>query len=49
VGGATIVERAAVLTHGSGRFWSELVLFLASSDNMDIHAEMLKASGEFMT
>jgi hypothetical protein len=37
-----------VLTHGSGRFWLELVLFLASSDNVDIRAEMLKANGEFM-
>jgi hypothetical protein len=39
---------AWVLTHGSGRFWPELVLFLASSDNVDIRAEMLKANGEFM-
>jgi hypothetical protein len=30
-------------------FWTELVLFLAPSDNVDIHAEMLGAGGEFMT
>uniref|UniRef100_A0ACD5TF43 Uncharacterized protein n=1 Tax=Avena sativa TaxID=4498 RepID=A0ACD5TF43_AVESA len=30
-------------------FWAELVLFLAPSDNVDAHAEMLGAGGEFMT
>uniref|UniRef100_J3M8Q5 DUF4220 domain-containing protein n=1 Tax=Oryza brachyantha TaxID=4533 RepID=J3M8Q5_ORYBR len=30
-------------------FWAEFVLFLAPSDNVDIHAEMLGAGGEFMT
>ncbi|KQK05512.2 hypothetical protein BRADI_2g20430v3 [Brachypodium distachyon] len=30
-------------------FWAELVLFLAPSDNVDVHAEMLGAGGEFMT
>lgn len=30
-------------------FWGELILFLAPSDNADIHAEMLAAGGEFMT
>ncbi|RLN29327.1 uncharacterized protein C2845_PM05G32800 [Panicum miliaceum] len=30
-------------------FWIELLLFLAPSDNVDIHAEMLGAGGEFMT
>ncbi|KAL6841509.1 hypothetical protein ACP4OV_028652 [Aristida adscensionis] len=30
-------------------FWTELVLFLAPSDDVDIHAEMLGAGGEFMT
>ncbi|XP_062231817.1 uncharacterized protein LOC133929185 [Phragmites australis] len=30
-------------------FWTELVLFLAPSDNVDIHGEMLGAGGEFMT
>lgn len=30
-------------------FWVELVLFLAPFDNVDIHAEMLGAGGEFMT
>ncbi|KAF8715854.1 hypothetical protein HU200_026808 [Digitaria exilis] len=30
-------------------FWTELLLFLAPSDNVDIHAEMLGAGGEFMT
>ncbi|KAL6610467.1 hypothetical protein ACP70R_040436 [Stipagrostis hirtigluma subsp. patula] len=30
-------------------FWTELMLFLAPSDNVDIHAEMLGAGGEFMT
>jgi hypothetical protein len=30
-------------------FWLELVLFLAPSDNVDIHGEMLGAGGEFMT
>uniref|UniRef100_A0A8I6XVE3 DUF4220 domain-containing protein n=1 Tax=Hordeum vulgare subsp. vulgare TaxID=112509 RepID=A0A8I6XVE3_HORVV len=30
-------------------FWAEFILFLAPSDNVDIHAEMLGAGGEFMT
>lgn len=30
-------------------FWGEFVLFLAPSDNAEIHAEMLAAGGEFMT
>ncbi|KAM0844938.1 hypothetical protein ACQ4PT_056728 [Festuca glaucescens] len=30
-------------------FWGEFILFLAPSDNADIHAEMLAAGGEFMT
>ncbi|CAL4908989.1 unnamed protein product [Urochloa decumbens] len=30
-------------------FWTEFLLFLAPSDNVDIHAEMLGAGGEFMT
>uniref|UniRef100_A0ACD6AM63 Uncharacterized protein n=2 Tax=Avena sativa TaxID=4498 RepID=A0ACD6AM63_AVESA len=30
-------------------FWGEFILFLAPSDNTDIHAEMLAAGGEFMT
>jgi hypothetical protein len=30
-------------------FWEEFILFLAPSDNADIHAEMLAAGGEFMT
>jgi hypothetical protein len=30
-------------------FWGEFILFLAPSDNDDIHAEMLAAGGEFMT
>uniref|UniRef100_A0ACD5VPF4 Uncharacterized protein n=2 Tax=Avena sativa TaxID=4498 RepID=A0ACD5VPF4_AVESA len=30
-------------------FWGEFILFLAPSDNADIHAEMLATGGEFMT
>ncbi|VAH96898.1 unnamed protein product [Triticum turgidum subsp. durum] len=30
-------------------FWAEFILFLAPSDNVDIHTEMLGAGGEFMT
>ncbi|EAY82398.1 hypothetical protein OsI_37611 [Oryza sativa Indica Group] len=30
-------------------FWAEFILFLAPSDNVDIHVEMLGAGGEFMT
>ncbi|KAI4969274.1 hypothetical protein ZWY2020_000188 [Hordeum vulgare] len=30
-------------------FWAEFILFLAPSDNTEIHAEMLAAGGEFMT
>ncbi|EMS56826.1 hypothetical protein TRIUR3_33020 [Triticum urartu] len=30
-------------------FWAEFILFLGPSDNVDIHAEMLGAGGEFMT
>ncbi|KAJ1256182.1 hypothetical protein BS78_K067900 [Paspalum vaginatum] len=30
-------------------FWAELVLFLAPSDNADIHAEHLATGGEFIT
>ena len=30
-------------------FWIEFLLFLAPSDNVDIHTEMLGAGGEFMT
>lgn len=30
-------------------FWEGFILFLAPSDNADIHAEMLAAGGEFMT
>jgi hypothetical protein len=30
-------------------FWGEFILFLAPSDNDDIHAEMLATGGEFMT
>jgi hypothetical protein len=30
-------------------FWTEFLLFLAPSDNVDTHAEMLGAGGEFMT
>jgi hypothetical protein len=30
-------------------FWAEFVLFLAPSDNAEIHAEKLAAGGEFMT
>ncbi|KAL6610466.1 hypothetical protein ACP70R_040435 [Stipagrostis hirtigluma subsp. patula] len=46
--------RAAVLDDAHrwevlAEFWTELVLFLAPSDNVDIHAEMLGAGGEFMT
>ncbi|XP_062179492.1 uncharacterized protein LOC133884147 [Phragmites australis] len=46
--------RAAVRTDARrwqvlAEFWTELVLFLAPSDNVDIHAEMLGAGGEFMT
>uniref|UniRef100_A0A0E0BPJ2 DUF4220 domain-containing protein n=1 Tax=Oryza glumipatula TaxID=40148 RepID=A0A0E0BPJ2_9ORYZ len=30
-------------------FWAEFILFLAPSDNVDIHVEMLGAGGEYMT
>jgi hypothetical protein len=30
-------------------FWTEFLLFLAPSDNVDVHVEMLGAGGEFMT
>ncbi|XBI42143.1 hypothetical protein VPH35_126507 [Triticum aestivum] len=30
-------------------FWAEFILFLAPSDNADIHAEMLATGGELMT
>ncbi|KAM3411605.1 hypothetical protein ACQJBY_003339 [Aegilops geniculata] len=30
-------------------FWAEFLLFLAPSDNVDIHADVLGAGGEFMT
>ncbi|KAK3135157.1 hypothetical protein QOZ80_5BG0415260 [Eleusine coracana subsp. coracana] len=30
-------------------FWAELVLFLAPSDNVEIHGRMLGSGGEFMT
>nr|CAB3466842.1 unnamed protein product [Digitaria exilis] len=30
-------------------FWAEFILFLAPSNNVEIHAEKLAAGGEFMT
>jgi hypothetical protein len=30
-------------------FWIEFLLFLAPSDNMNIHTKMLGAGGEFIT
>ncbi|KAK1698122.1 hypothetical protein QYE76_014819 [Lolium multiflorum] len=47
--GAAVGRDGERLWRVLAEFWAELVLFLAPSDNVDAHAEMLGAGGEFMT